>query len=77
MEVAVPRPWLGAAIELGGGHLRGLGDLTRVGKGLTGQGVPAEDGPPGLLQVQPAGALGMNTCLMRGCPASQARVARL
>jgi hypothetical protein len=45
-------------VELGGGQLGDLGDLTGVGEGLPGESVPAEDAPPGLLQVQPAGSLG-------------------
>src|SRR3954463_1994947 len=53
-----PDPRFGAGVELGGGHLGDLGDLARVGEGLPGQGVPAKDPPPGLLQVQPARALG-------------------
>src|SRR3954471_4870903 len=53
-----PDPGFGMAVELGGGQLGGVGDLGRVGEGLPGQGVPAEDAPPRLLQVQPAGAPG-------------------
>src|SRR3954449_10726070 len=53
-----PDPGFGVGVELGGGQLGGLGDLGRVGEGLPGQGVPAEDAPPGLLQVQPAGSFG-------------------
>src|SRR3954462_2650431 len=53
-----PDPGFGVGVELGGGQLGGVGDLARVGEGLPGEGVPAKDPPPGLLQVQPAGALG-------------------
>src|SRR4051794_7362420 len=53
-----PDPRFGMGVELGGGHLGGVGDLAWVGEGLPGQGVPAEDPPPGLLQVQPARAFG-------------------
>src|SRR3954453_17545680 len=53
-----PDPGFGVAVELGGGQLGGVGDLARVGEGLPGQGVPAGDPPPGLLQVEPAGSLG-------------------
>src|SRR4051794_6784878 len=60
-----PDPRSGMGVELGGGHLGGLGDLTRVGEGLPGQSVPAKGPPPGLLQVQPAGALGNELELTR------------
>jgi predicted ATPase len=53
-----PDPGPGAGVELGGGHLGGVGDLVGVGEGLPGQGGLAEDPPPAFLQVQPAGALG-------------------
>src|SRR3954466_7561963 len=46
-----PDPGFGVGVELGGGQLGGPGDLGRVGEGLPGQGVPAEDSPPRLLQV--------------------------
>src|SRR4051794_4636910 len=46
-----PDPGFGVGVELGGGQLGDPGDLGRVGEGLPGQGVPAEDAPPGLLQV--------------------------
>src|SRR4051794_23233368 len=73
-----PDPGFGVGVELGGGQLGGVGDLGRVGEGLPGQGVPAEDAPPGLLQVGASRRpFGMNTCSRRGCPVSQARVARL
>src|SRR3954468_13016410 len=63
-----PDPGSGMGVELGGGHLGGLGDLTRVGEGLPGESVPAKDAPPGLLQVQPAGALGNEHLLEAGMP---------
>src|SRR6266480_5226944 len=53
-----PDPGLGARVELGGGDLGGACDLVGVGEGLPGQRLTAEDPPPALLQVQPAGALG-------------------
>ena len=64
-------------VELGGGQLGDLGDLVRVGEGLPGQSVPAEDRPPGLLQVQPAGALGNEHLLearMPGQPGPRGRL---
>src|SRR3954470_7435285 len=73
-----PDPGFGVGVELGGGQLGDPGDLARIGEGLPGQGVPAEDPPPGLLQIQPAGALGNEHLLdARGWSASQPRVARL
>src|SRR4051812_38717818 len=46
-----PDPGFGVGVELAGGQLGGVGALGRVGEGLPGQGVPADDAPPGLLQV--------------------------
>src|SRR5712691_8127639 len=53
-----PDPGPGAGVELGGGHLGGVGDLVGVGECLPGQGLAPEDPPPAFLQVEPAGALG-------------------
>jgi len=53
-----PDPGPGAGVQLGGGHLGGMGDLVRVGEVLPGQRLAPEDPPPAFLQVQPAGALG-------------------
>ena len=50
------------------------GDLVGAGEGLPGQCLAPEDPPPAFLHVQPAGALGMKACRMRGWPSSQARV---
>ena len=69
-----PDPGPGAGVELGGGHLGGVGDLAGVGEVLPGQRVPPEDPPPAFLEVQPAGVLGMKACRMRGWSSSQARV---
>jgi hypothetical protein len=69
-----PDPGPGAGVELGGGHLGGMGDLVGVGEGLPGQRLAPEDPPPAFLEVQPAGALGMKACRMRGWSSSQARV---
>lgn len=43
-------------VELGGSDPGGVVDLVGVGEALASQGVAAEDPPPGLLQVQPAGS---------------------
>src|SRR5213596_141644 len=53
-----PDPGPGAGVELGGGHLGGVGDLIGVGEVLPGQRLAPEDPPPAFLQVEPAGALG-------------------
>src|SRR5262249_6442592 len=53
-----PDPGTGAGVELGGGHLGGVGNLIGVGEGLPGQRLAPEDPPPAFLQVQPAGAFG-------------------
>src|SRR5215470_15727578 len=69
-----PDPGPGAGVELGGRHPGGVGDLAGVGEGLPGQRLAAEDPPPGFLQVQPAGAVGMKAWRMRGWSSSQAWV---
>jgi len=43
---------------LSGGDARGLLDLFGIGKALTSQGITAEEPPPALLQVEPAGSGG-------------------
>src|SRR5215475_5335368 len=48
-----PDPGTGAGVELGGGHLGGVGNLIGVGEGLPGQRLAPEDPPPAFLQVQP------------------------
>src|SRR5437764_15471491 len=51
----VPDPRRGPAVELCGGDCGGAVDLRSVGEGLPDQGLAAEQPPPGLLEVQPAG----------------------
>ena len=53
---AVPDPRLGALIELVCGEEGDLVDLVAIGKGLPGQGVPAEEAPPAFLEIEPARA---------------------
>src|SRR5690242_6376563 len=53
---AVPDPGMGSRIQLGRGQDRNLRDLLPVGETLAGQRLPAEQAPPPLLQIQPAGA---------------------
>src|SRR6266545_2809492 len=55
---AAPHPRAGAGIEPTGRHPGREGDLARVGEGLPGQRLTAEQPPPALLQVEPAGPLG-------------------
>jgi hypothetical protein len=51
-----PYPRFGSSVELSGRDARGLLNLIRVGKALTGESIAAEEPPPALLQVQPAGS---------------------
>ena len=60
-----PNPGLGSVVELGCSHSRRLFNFIGVSKTLTGQRIAAEEPPPALLQVEPAGPFGMNTCWMR------------
>src|SRR5689334_20418752 len=53
-----PDPGPGAGVEPGGGDPGGVCDLVGAGEVLPGQRGLAEDPPPGLLQVEPAGSLG-------------------
>src|SRR6266567_1360290 len=53
-----PDPGFGAGVELGGGDPHGVGDLGGVRKALSGERLPAQQPPPALGQVQPAGGLG-------------------
>src|SRR5258708_14613653 len=53
-----PDPRLGSPIELGGGDAHSLLDLLGIGKALASKRVAAEEAPPALLQIQPAGAFG-------------------
>ncbi len=51
-----PDPRLGSMVELSRGNASGLLDFVWVGKALPGQGIAAEEPPPALLQVEPAGS---------------------
>ena len=53
-----PDPGLGPSIELCCRHAPGLVDLGRIGKALTRKRVAAEEAPPPLLQIEPAGSFG-------------------
>ena len=53
-----PDPGLGTSIELCCRHAPGLIDLSWIGKALASQRITAEEPPPALLQIEPAGALG-------------------
>ena len=55
---STPDPRFGSPVELSGRDARGLLNLIRVGKALSSQGIAAEEAPPALLQVKPAGAFG-------------------
>jgi hypothetical protein len=74
---ATPHPRAGAGVEPAGRHPGRQGDLARASEGLPGQGLAAKQPPPALLQVQPAGRLGMKACWMRGWSTSQVRVEAL
>src|SRR4051812_17503718 len=52
---APPDPGLGAGIALLRGHVGGALKLLAISKCLPGERGTAENAPPGLLQVQPAG----------------------
>ncbi len=52
---ASPDPRLGSEIELSGRHAGGLRDLLGRGLALPSQGIAAEEPPPALLQIEPAG----------------------
>jgi len=53
-----PDPRLGSVVELRGGDLHGSLDLIGIGKALTSERIAAEEAPPTLLQIEPAGAFG-------------------
>src|SRR6266536_172179 len=55
---AAPHPRAGTGVEPTGRNLGRERDLARVGEGLPGQRLAAEQPPPALLQVEPAGPLG-------------------
>ena len=67
-----PDPRFGSPVELSGRDASGLLKLIRVGKTLSSQSIAAEKAPPALLQVEPAGALGMKACQMRRWSSSRA-----
>jgi len=52
-----PDPRLGSMVELSRGNASGLLDFVWGGKALPGQGIPAEEPPPALLQVEKASRL--------------------
>ena len=53
-----PDPGFGPQIELSGRHTGSLLDLLGIGKALSSEGIAAEEPPPALLHVEPAGAGG-------------------
>lgn len=53
-----PDPRFGTGVELGSGHTPGQVNLARVSKTLTSERIPAEEPPPALLEIEPAGAFG-------------------
>ena len=52
---ASPDPGVGSQVELSGRDTRGLLNLFGIGKTLPGERIAAEETPPALLQVEPAG----------------------
>jgi hypothetical protein len=52
---ASPNPGLRTQVELRSGDARGLLNLFGIGKTLPGERIAAEETPPALLQVEPAG----------------------
>ncbi len=52
---ASPDPGLGAEVELSRGDACGLLDFLGIGKTLSSQRIAAEESPPALLQIEPAG----------------------
>ncbi len=63
---ASPDPGLGPQVELSGRDASGLLDLFGIGKALTRQGITAEEPPPALLQVEPAGSSGNENVMDAG-----------
>ena len=51
-----PDPRVGSPVELSGRDASSLLNLIRVGKALPGESIAAEEAPPALLQVEPAGS---------------------
>ena len=74
---AAPDPGLSAVVESCGSTGDGTLDVVVVGEGLAGEGFLAEQAPPALLEVQPAGATGSGTGCTRGCSVSQAWIGPL
>src|SRR6266508_1807017 len=63
---AAPHPRAGTVVEPTGRHTSRERDLARVGEGLPGQRLAAEQPPRALLQLQPAGPLGDEGVLHAG-----------
>src|SRR6266540_120925 len=55
---AAPHPGVGTGVELAGRDPGGQGDLLGGGERLPGEGFAAQQPPPALLEVEPAGAFG-------------------
>ena len=53
-----PDPRFGSPVELGCSHTRRLLDLIGSGNTLPSESIAAEEPPPALLQIEPAGACG-------------------
>jgi hypothetical protein len=53
-----PHPRFGSSIELCCGYAHCLLDLISIGKTLSSERITAEEAPPALLQIQPAGSFG-------------------
>jgi hypothetical protein len=53
-----PDPRLGSSVELSGRDAYGLLNLVGSGKALSSQSIAAQEAPPALLQIQPAGSRG-------------------
>src|SRR5512135_2505656 len=53
-----PHPGFGSQVELSGRDAGSLLDLLGIGKALSGKSITAEEAPPALLQVEPAGSFG-------------------
>ena len=55
---STPDPRFGSPVELSGRDASGLLNLVGIGKALSSQSIAAEEPPPALLQVEPAGPRG-------------------
>lgn len=51
-----PNPRFGSVVELDSRHLHSVLNLISIGKALASEGITAEETPPTLLQVEPAGS---------------------